>query len=209
MDFKYVTNISHLFSKDPKAEMPDELLKFRNYLGHVIRAATVTNEIDFLSAIPCRKKPSRKPCTGFLKVTKQDLPVSYIYWHCSACDDCGRIANWRGCCYDQSCFNPSLAADNEPNPLVEVEVSRDEMNALLQGSIYDPDSERIIYSARPSKTAVLFKGLYGDMDNFVEFLAADVNHEENKKRQRLLDRVYEKVSDAVQAVYDESGLGLG
>jgi hypothetical protein len=119
----------------------------------------------------------------------------------------GRIANWRDCCYDQSCFKPNPATDSEPNPPVEVKISRDEMGALLEGSIYDPDSERIIYTARPSKTAILFKGLYGDMDNFVGFLASDANHEENKKRRQLLARVYDRVSNAVQKVYEANDLG--
>ena len=207
MDFKYVTDMTHLFSDDPNTEVPDELLKFRDYLGHVVSSATVTNEVEFLSAIPCRKKPNRKPCPGFVKVMRQDSPETYIYWHCPTCGDGGRIVKWQGCTYDKAEFEPHPKTDTEPNPPVEVKISRDEMNALLDGSIYDPDSERIIYAARPSKTAVLFRGSYSDMDNFEGFLASDANHEENKKRQRLLEAVHAKVSDAVQKVYEENDLG--
>lgn len=206
MDYKYITDMNHLVSDDPKVEVPDEVLEFRDYLGHLISAATATTDAELLSAIPCRKKVNRKMCSGFVKVKRQDLPESYIFWHCSVCDDGGRIANWRDCSYDHSRLKPPVAT-NEPNPPVEVKISREEMNAILQGSIFDPDCDRIIYSARPAKTAVLFRGLYWDMDNFEGFLAAEANHEENKKRQRLLDSVHERISDAVQRVYEENNLG--
>ena len=71
MAFKYITKIPPLFPDNPKVEMPDELLEFRDYLGHMIKAATVTEEIEFLSSIPCRKRVKRKPCEGFAKIMKQ------------------------------------------------------------------------------------------------------------------------------------------
>ncbi|MEK6707075.1 MAG: hypothetical protein AABZ06_14960 [Bdellovibrionota bacterium] len=174
MNFKYSSDMTDLFSDAPKAEMPDELLEFRDYLGHIIGSATVTNEVEFLSPIPCRKKVSRKPCTGFVKVIKQELPESL---------------------------------DGEPNPLVEVDISREEMKALLRGGIYDPDSERIIYSARPAGQGIMLRGLYGDMDNFVGFIASDSNHEEDRKRQKLIDSVYDKVESATSKAYEDAEMG--
>ena len=207
VDFKYITDITHFFPDDPDAQMPDEALALREYLGHVIKAATVTAEVEFLSAIPCRKRVNRKPCPGFVKVMKQEVPESYIYWHCSVCDNGGRIANWRDCPYDQSQFAPDASTDDEVNPRVEVTISRDEMKALLSGGLYDPESDRIIYSARPSGKGIRLHGLYGDMDNFEGYLAADANHEENRKRQRVMDELHEKVHRALQRVYDKHDLG--
>ncbi len=135
MDFKYITDITHLFPADPDAEMPDEALAFREYLGHVIKT------------------------------------------------------------------------DDERNPHVEVMISRDEMRALLSGGLYDPESDRIIYSARPSMKGILLHGLYGDMDNFEGYLAADANHEENRKRQRVMDELHEKVHRALQTIYGDHDLG--
>jgi hypothetical protein len=208
MDFKYVTDMNHLFSEDPNSEMPDELLEFRTYLGHIIGSATVTNEVEFLSAILCRKKVNRKPCEGFVKVTKQNIPDDFIYWHCSSCDDGGRLAHWRGCCFDQSQFPQHSDQDDEPNPPVEVEIIREEMKALLSGALYDPDSERIIYSARPVIRGIVLRGLYGDMDNFVGFIASDANHEEDKKRRKLMDSVYKKVESATHQAYEDAGMGI-
>jgi hypothetical protein len=198
MDFKYITDITHFFPDDPDAEMPNQALALRAYLGHVIKAATVTAEVEFLCAIPCRKRVNRMACPGFVRVMKHDVPESYIYWHCSKCDDGGRIANWRGCPYDQSQFAPDTSAGDEPNPLVEVTISREEMQALLSGGLYDPESDRIIYAARPSGTGIRLHGSYGDMDNFEGYVAADANHEEKRKRQRLMDGVHEKIDRALQ-----------
>lgn len=207
MDFKYITDMNHLFSDDPKAEMPDELLEFRDYLGHIIGSATVTNEVEFQSGIPCRKKVSRKSCQGFIKVMKQSIPEPFLYWHCSTCEDGGRIANWRGCCFDQNQYPKHPEQSDDPNPPVEANITREQMKALLGGGLYDPDSERIIYSARPVGQSVILRGLFSDMDNFEGFLASDCNHEENKNRQRLMDIVHESVFDAIQKVYDEHDLG--
>jgi hypothetical protein len=207
MDFKYITDMTHLFSDDPKGEVPDELLEFRTYLGHIIKAATVTSDVEFQSAIPCRKKLNRKPCPGFMKVMKQELPESYIYWRCSGCDDGGRIAKWRGSPYDQAQFKPHSPMDDEPNPPVEVEVTREEMKALLSAGFYDPDSERILYTARPVAQRIVLRGLYGDMDNFVGFIASDANHEDDKKRKKLIDSVYDKVESATDKAYVDAEMG--
>lgn len=207
MDFKYITDITHFFPDDPDAEMPNAALALREHLGHVIKAATVTGEVEFLSAIPCRKRLNRKPCPGFVKVMKREVPESYVFWHCSMCDDGGRIANYRNCPCDQSQFNAHPPREDEPNPRVEVTISRDEMAALLSGGLYDSDSDRLIYSARPSGKGILLRGSYGDMDNFEGHVAADANHEAKRKRQRLMDAVHEKVERALQRVYDAHDLG--
>jgi hypothetical protein len=208
VDFKYITDITHFFPDDPDAEMPDEALALREYLGHVIKAATVTAEVEFPSAIPCRKRVNRRLCAGFVKIRRQDLPEPYIFWHCSVCDDGGRIANWRDCPYDQSQFAPDASSEgDEPNPLVEVTISREEMSALLSGGLYDPESDRIIYSARPVKTGIRLHGRYGDMETFEGYVAADANHEESPKRQRVMDDVHEKIERALQKVYDQHDLG--
>lgn len=205
-DFKIITDITHLFSDDPTAEMPDELLAFRSFLGTIIAAASFTGEAEFTSAIPCRKRVNRKACTGFILVRNQSFPEPFLYWHCSSCDDGGRIANWRKCAYDKSCFPERPSEDDESNPFIEVTITREEMKALLDGMIYDPDSDRIIYRARPANRGILLRGRYWDMDNLVGYLAADANHEENKKRQKLLDAVYEKVESATNAAYHEAEL---
>jgi hypothetical protein len=208
VDFKYITDITHFLPDDPDAEMPNAALALRDHLGHLIKAATVTWEVEFLSAIPCRKRLNGKPCPGSMQVMKQEVPESYIYWHCSVCDDGGRIANWQGCPYDQRQFNRDPATDGEkPGPLVEATISRDEMAALLSGGLYDPDSDRIIYSARPSKKGILLHGLYGDMDNFEGYLASDANHEKNKRRQRLIDAIHERVRKALEDAYGNNDLG--
>jgi len=45
------------------------------------------------------------------------------------------------------------------------------------------------------------------MDTFEGYVAADANHEANRKRQRLMDAVHEKVERAIQRVYDAHDLG--
>ncbi len=207
MDYKYITDIKHLFSDDSTAAMSDDTLAYRTFLGHLIGAATVTDDVEFQSAVPCRKIVIRKPCPGFIRVFHQSLPVTYLNWHCSVCDDGGKISGWRGCPFDQCEFPEVPYDDGEPNPLVEVAITREEMKAILDRSCYDPDSERIIYRARPDRQKIMLRGLYGDMDNFVGFLASDANHETDKKRAKLLDSAFEKIESATSRAYEEAGMG--
>jgi hypothetical protein len=86
---------------------------------------------------------------------------------------------------------------------VEVRISREEMSALLSGGLYDPESDRIIYAARPSGKGVRLRGGFADMENFEGYVAADANHEEKRKRQHVMDEVHEKIERALQKVYDE------
>jgi hypothetical protein len=69
---------------------------------------------------------------------RQEIPQSYIYWHCSECNDGGCIANWKGCCYDQTKF-PRISDTEAPNPEVTTKITRKEMKALLSRGLYDAE----------------------------------------------------------------------
>jgi hypothetical protein len=209
MGYQYITDMSHLFSDDPRAEMPPKLLSFRSYLGHMIKAATVTSDFDFVSAIQCRKKVNRKPCPGFAHIITEEIPVSFIYWHCTHCEDGGRISNWLGCVFDQSEYGADpVEPTEENNPVVVVKISREEMSALLQDSLFDPGSERIIYSARPLNSIIILQAGYEEMENFEGFLAAETNHERRPKRQKILDALHDEVCASMDLAYEEFELGL-
>lgn len=207
MAYTYITNIRHFIPEDPTAEVPDEVLKHREFFGLIIKAATAGTDVEFVSGLPCRKRINRKPCTGSIEVKRQDLPERYIYWHCDSCEDGGRISDFAGTWYDLSEWKQQVPP--EPGEeIVEVTVSRDEYKALISPDIntYDPDSEKIMFSAKATKKGVLLRALEGDMDNFIGFVAADGNHEPNRKRAKLMDSVYSKIQDALDVVMDSKDL---
>jgi hypothetical protein len=50
--------------------MPDEALALREYLGHIIKAATVTAEVEFLSAIPPGDQGAQRGRDGYAGTPK-------------------------------------------------------------------------------------------------------------------------------------------
>ncbi|MGH9029614.1 MAG: hypothetical protein ACRDV4_08380, partial [Acidimicrobiales bacterium] len=78
----YVTDLRHFegVELDPEAPAPARALAC--YLRRIVRAATsVPGPGGHPSAIPCRRRPGRRPCPGRILVERQDLP-SRVHWAC-------------------------------------------------------------------------------------------------------------------------------
>ncbi len=209
MDYKYITNIRHLISEDPASEIPDAILRERDFLGLIIKAATSGDEINFISAVPCRKRVNRKPCQGTIMIMRQDVPTEFIYWHCDSCEDGGRISEFAGTWYDLRKWEQHVSF--EPGEVVvEVVVNRDEYKALISPEIntYDPDSEKIIFSAKKVENKVRIRASESEMDNFIGFVAPDSNHEPNRKRSKLLDSLFSKIQNQLDHVMTEGDLTI-
>lgn len=163
MAYSYITNIRHLIPEDPSIELPDEAFKFRKFLGDIIKSATAGTDVEFVSGLPCRKRVNRKPCPGSISINRQDLPERFIFWHCDSCEDGGRISDFADTWYDLSKWKQQVPP--EPGEeVVHVTITHDEYKALISPeiNIYDPDSEKIMYSAKHTKQGVVLKGFEGD-----------------------------------------------
>ena len=80
--------------------------------------------------------------------------------------------------------------------LLEVRITKSEHKLLSSILILDPESEAILKKASKSDDGVyILKANADDFDNFLGYLAAEANHEESSKRQKLLDAVHEKISE--------------
>ncbi len=209
MAYTYITNIRHLISENPTAEVPRQVLKERDFLGAIIKASTAGDEVEFLTGLPCRRRINRKACTGTILVRRQDLPKRFIFWHCSNCEDGGRISEFAGTWYDLSKWRPQVPGEPDEE-IVEVTISREEYKALISPNVhsYDPDSEKIMFSAKSTTKGIAMRALEGDMDNFIGFVAADGNHEPNRKRAKLMDSIYWKIQVALDEVMERKGEGL-
>jgi hypothetical protein len=56
---------------------------------------------------------------------------------------------------------------------------------------------RLIYRAYAHEEGVVVSGWEGDLDILLDAVAADANHEKKKSRQKLMDSVFTKLSDAL------------
>lgn len=95
--------MSHLLAAaDPlrDATLPKEFLRLAHYLGTIVEAGSAGIDWDppgvpTPTAVRCRKRPRRKPCTGVVVTTITDVPDE-LSWHCDHClAEEGVIRNWR------------------------------------------------------------------------------------------------------------------
>lgn len=203
---QFITDIRHLAPDDGFVDLPDGAWQFRDYLGRIISAATArANLVSFISGISCRAKIGRKKCQGTLSIERQDLPSSVIIWQCTSCDEGGELSGWRGHLYDQSKDRPYSPEPGEK--YLSINLTVEEFTALLDSeNTYDPDSDKIILTGEKTKTGVKISGWEGDMDNFIGYVAANANHTENKKLEKLLDAAYGRIQKKLDDCFETSVL---
>ncbi len=197
-----ITNLSHFFPADPDSGISDEALKLREFLGLIVKTATaVTAETDIAAGIRCRNKIKRKKCPGFLLIQRQDVPGPFIHWACDHCGAGGRIEGFAGSPYDLSRFRNGLES-GDGIERIQVEIRPDEYNALIAGKFipYDPDSERIIFSARYFEETVELEAAADDIDVLGDCVAADANHEKNRKRAEHVQSIFQKIASALHGI---------
>lgn len=199
-----ITNIQHFMDHNHNVELPPKAAKIRDYLGQIIRVSTATpNEVNIASALRCQKRVNRKRCEGTILIHREDVPSPFIFWVCSNCRDDGRIEGYIGTYYDLS-RTPSHLGSESGDKLLNVQLSLEEYEAWISGDFipYDFDSQRLVYSARFFEEVVDLDAYESDLDVLRDCIAADANHEKFKKRARLMDSVFIKVSDVLDTALE-------
>jgi hypothetical protein len=199
-----ITNIQHFMDHGLECKLPPKAARLRDFLGQIVRVATAsTAEVGTASALWCRERVSQKRCDGTILIRSQDVPGPFIFWICSDCQTEGRIEGYRKSIYDLSQGESCLGTEVNDKRL-NVKFSLEEYEAWISGDFipYDLDSKRLAYSARYFEDVVELDAFESDLDILRDCIAADANHEKRRKRQRLMDLVLIRVSDALDAAFD-------
>jgi hypothetical protein len=116
-----------------------------------------------------------------------------VRWRCTSCDDDGVISGW-----EQSPFDlRSRRTDNDGGELLHVEIDDDVATTLRGLMLLDTTSERLVFRARPAATGIMLTGSADDLDELIGHVAAEANHEENRRRQRRLDSAFKALNDTL------------
>ena len=184
-----VADLQHFL--DLPDEVPGPARSLAEHLSDVVRAATA-GEADsaWMSALTCRRRPGRRPCPGRIILRRPQTP-GQIQWQCSVCGDEGVISNWADSPYDLRRRRLSIVGARQ-----DIVVSDEIAAALRDLQLLDPDSERIVFGARAAGDGAILSATEGDLDVLVEAVAAEANHESNRRRQRRLDAAFEALSAA-------------
>jgi len=190
----FVSDLRHFL--DIPDEAPGPARKMAQHLGFVVRAATAGNAgAPWVSALNCRRRPANKPCAGHIAVFRADLPAP-IEWRCTACGDEGFISGWEDSLYDLR--QPRSSSEEEPR---HETLLTDAVAATLRELMYlDVECERLVFQMHSSAKGTSLTASAEELDELLGFIAANANHETNRRRQKRLDAAFNVLTDALQEV---------
>jgi hypothetical protein len=182
-------------------DAPGPARKMAEHLGFVVRAATAADAGNsWLTALTCRRRPGNRPCTGHIAVFRADLPAP-IQWQCSACGDEGVISGWEDSPFDLR--QPRSRSSHEARQ--ETVLADEAASALRDLRLLDTDCERLVFRMHSSDEGAVLAASADEFDVLLGFVAAEANHETNRRRRKRLDETFAALSDALEDV--ESAVG--
>jgi hypothetical protein len=191
-----VADLNHYLDMPHDASGPARRLA--QHLGDIVRAGTARMVGDpWVSALPCRRRPAHKRCPGRMTISIVRAEASApIRWWCSVCDDEGEISNWADSPHDLRRRRLSVAGDVD-----EVIVSDETAAALREMMLLDPDCERLVFGMRAHPDGVALLTSADDLEELIGFVAAEANHESNRRRRDRLDAALDALTAAAQNLY--------
>jgi len=187
-----VTDLHHFL--DLPADTSGPARRLAEHLGNIVRAATAGDAgIDWESALPCARRPANRRCPGQMNVRRTEPPAP-IRWQCRVCGDEGGISNWADSPFDLRRRRLTLA-----DPVNEIVISAEVAAALRELQLLDADCERLVFRIRAHHDGAVLPATNDDLDELVGFVAAEANHEPNRRRQQRLDTAFDALSSAAQA----------
>ena len=120
-------------------------------------------------------------------------PGAQIRWQCSVCDDAGVISNWEDSPSDLRRRGLTLAeAANE------IVIPNEVAAALRDLHLLDADCERLVFRIRAHHDGAVLAATDDDLEELIGFVAAEANHEPNRRRQQRLDAAFDALDTVAQ-----------
>jgi len=163
------------------------------HLSLVVRAATAGDTGQpWVSALPCPRRPGRRACPGHLQLFRTDVPPS-IEWRCTSCGDAGVISGWEGAPFDLWRRRVDPPGGESVGVILTAEVAA----TLRSLRLVDTDGERLVFRTRTVGDEIVLAGEEDDLDELIGYVAAEANHEKDRRRQRRLDAAFEVLNEAL------------
>ena len=189
----FVSDLRHFL--DLPDDVPGPARRMAERLTLIVRAATASDAgTEWVTALTCDRRPGRRPCAGHLAVLRTDVPPS-IAWGCTSCGDEGVISGWEGSPYDlRSRRQRARSAD-----VRRVVIPAAAAATLRELQLLDSETERLVFRAEASEEGIVLVGDDDDLEELTGYVAAEANHEDNRRRQRRLDDAFEIITRAIEA----------
>lgn len=180
---------------DDYLDLPDDVpgpaLRAAERLGRIVHAATAGDAgVRWTSALPCARRPGNRACAGRIVILRSDPPAP-VHWWCADCGDDGSIRKWEGSPYDLRRRTLAVAE------VTEQTVVPDDVAAVLRELLMlDADVERRVFAMAAGPAGAVLSVTPDELDELVDSVAAEANHEGDRRRRRTLDAAYDLLSVA-------------
>ncbi len=176
---------------DLTEDTPAPARRLAAHVAVIVRVASSGDaNVSWVSALPCRRRPGNRSCSGRVMVFRPE-PAGAVRWQCNACGDDGAISNWEDSIYDLRRRTPVLIG-----PRSEILISDEVASALRGLHLLDPDSERVVYAMRGAGERVALVVADDELEDLIGAVSAEANHETNRRRQKLLDAALDALDAA-------------
>ncbi|NLT56831.1 MAG: hypothetical protein GXX79_20155 [Actinomycetales bacterium] len=188
-----IADLTHF--QDLPFDAPGPARNLAAHLERIVRAATAGDAGDpWASALPCGRRPGRRPCPGRIVVQRREPPAA-IEWRCDACGDDGAISGWEDTPYDLRRRHLAVAGT-----VHEVVIGDHVAAALRELMLLDPDNERLVYSLRAHPDGAALTATVRELEDLTCCVAAEANHDDNRRRHHRLDAAFTVLNDALTAM---------
>jgi hypothetical protein len=172
--------------------------RLAQHLGDIVRAGTAGDVGDpWVSALPCRRRPAHRRCPGRMTIAIVSADATApIRWWCTVCDDEGVISNWADTPYDLPRRRLSAVGDVD-----EVIVTDETAAALRELVLLDPYCERLVFGMRAHPDGAVLLAGADDLEELIGSVAAEANHEPNRRRRHRLDAAFNALTGSAQTIY--------
>lgn len=186
-----VSDLNHF--RGLSEDTPGPARRLAGHLSDIVGAATAGDAgTAWESALPCRRRPANRRCPGRMIVLRTEAGAP-IRWQCSACTDEGMISNWEDSPFDLRRRQLTLAEATREIVILG------EVAAALRGlQLLDTDCKRLVFRIRAKGDLAILAATSDDLDELVEFVAAEANHEPSRRRRQQLDAAHDALTTAGQ-----------
>ncbi|MGE0220378.1 hypothetical protein [Mycolicibacterium sp.] len=187
-----VADLQHFLDLGP--DTPGPARKLAEHLAGIVAAASAGDaHTPWETALPCRRRPANRRCPGRITVVcpQPDQPIG---WRCTCCGDDGTISNWSASIYDLRRQQLTAA-----QPRHDIIIDADTAAILRTLPFLDNDCQRAVFAIRALNNELHLAMTDTELDELINTLAAESNHEPHRRRQRQLDTAY----DALTAATDQ------
>jgi hypothetical protein len=186
-----VTDLRHFDGIELDLDAPAPARRLYEHLASIVRAATALPSTGRRTAVRCRRRPGRTPCTGRIVIgLSDDSPT--VHWVCPSCRDEGIISGWQGTPADLS---PDSADEGRRTAAA---ISEEAYEALRSCVFLDRSVERVVHTAEPVVHGdVRLCATDEEWEDVRDAVAAEANHA-SRSRQRRLDDVLRQLEAALR-----------